>query len=112
LIDAAWDQKHARRLIKRLRRHRLDLLTFLDVAGVPSDNNHAEREIRPAVIMRKNSYANGSQDGAKAQAVLMSIFRTLKRRVHDPIRTVIDALRTYSKTGHLPPIPSKITTNG
>jgi transposase len=112
LIDATWEQKHARRLVKRLRRHRLELLTFLDVVGVPPDNNHAEREIRPAVIMRKNSYANGSQEGATTQAILMSIFRTLKRRGHDPIRTVINALRTYLKTGHLPPLPSKITTNG
>ena len=27
-------------------------------SGVPSDNNHAEREVRPAVIIRKNSYGN------------------------------------------------------
>jgi transposase len=112
LIHATWEQKHARRLVKRLRRHRLELLTFLDVVGVPPDNNHGEREIRPAVIMRKNSYANGSPEGATTQAALMSIFRTLKRRGHDPIRTVINALRTYLKTGHLPPLPSKITTNG
>ena len=41
------------------------------------DNNHAERTIRPAVIIRKNSYGNRSQRGADCQAVLMSIFRTL-----------------------------------
>ncbi|MDO4588123.1 MAG: transposase [Planctomycetia bacterium] len=31
---------------------------------LPFDNNHAERSIRPAVIMRKNSYGNRS-DAAK-----------------------------------------------
>ena len=29
---------------------------------------------------RKNSYANGSESGAETQAVLMSVFRTLKQR--------------------------------
>ena len=59
---------------------------------VPFDNNTAERAIRPAVIIRKNSYGNRSQRGADCQAVLMSIFRTLKQRGHDPIRTVLHAL--------------------
>jgi hypothetical protein len=30
--------------------------------------------------MRKNSFANGSQDGADLQTVLLSIFRTFKQR--------------------------------
>ncbi len=112
LIDRPWEAKHARRLVKRLRRHRDELLTFLDVAGVPSDNNHAEREIRPAVVMRKNSYGNGSADGAWTQSVLMSVFRTLKRRGHDPIRTVVEALKTKLRTGQLPPLPDNITARG
>jgi hypothetical protein len=111
-IDVAWEQKHTRRLLKRLKRHRSELLTFLDVEGVPPDNNHGEREIRPAVIMRKNSQANGSQEGALTQAVLMSIFRTLKRRGHDPVRAVADAVRKYLKTGKLPPLPAKKTAIG
>jgi hypothetical protein len=28
---------------------------------VPFENNHTERSIRPAVILRKNSYGNRSQ---------------------------------------------------
>jgi hypothetical protein len=99
-------------LQKRLKRHRSELLTFLDVEGVPSDNNHGEREIRPAVIMRKNSQANGSREGAFTQAVLMSIFRTLKRRGHDPIQTVVNAVREYLKSGILPPLPGKKTSHG
>jgi uncharacterized protein (UPF0297 family) len=43
--------------------------------------------------------------GADCQAVLMSIFRTLKQRGHDPIRTVIDALATYLTTGQPPKLP-------
>jgi len=112
LIAHAWENKQARRLVKRLRRHATELFTFVDHAEVPFDNNHAERMIRPAVIIRKNSYANGSFDGADLQAVLMSIYRTLKQRGHNPIQTIIGALRTYLKTGSLPSLPPKNTELG
>ena len=105
LIDTPWEDKEAKRLIKRLRRHQGDLFTFLDQPGVPFDNNHAERTIRPAVVIRKNSYGNRSQRGADCQAVLMSVFHTLKQRGHDPIRTVIEAVNEYITTGKLPPLP-------
>jgi transposase len=106
LIDTPWNDPQARRLIKRLRRHQNDLFTFLDRTDVPFDNNHAERAIRPAVIIRKNSYANRSERGADAQAVLMSIYRTLKQRGHDPITVIRNALATYLTTGQLPPLPA------
>ena len=112
LIAHPWENAHARRLVKRLRRHAQELFTFLDHPEVPFDNNHAERMIRPAVIIRKNSYANGSEQGADLQAVLMSIYRTLKQRGHHPIRTIVAAMRTYLKTGVLPPLPSKVTELG
>lgn len=112
VIDTDWQDTHAARLIKRLRRHQSDLFTFLDQPEVPFDNNHAERSIRPAVILRKNSYGNRSQRGADCQAVLMSVFQTLKQRGHDPIRTVIEAIETYLLTNQLPPLPSKNTSDG
>jgi transposase len=103
-----WEQRHARRLVKRLRRHASELFTFLDHPEVPSDNNHGERQIRPAVIARKNSYANGSDDGAETQAVLMSVFHTLKQRGHNPVSAVLDAVRVHLRTGKVPPLPPKI----
>ncbi len=112
MIEYPWKDKHARRLVKRLRRHANELFTFLDHPEVPHDNNTGERAIRPAVIIRKNSYANRSEEGADMQAVLMSIFRTLKQRGHNPLRTIVTALQTYLQTGKLPPLPSKITSDG
>lgn len=112
LVEQTWDNKHARRLVKRLRRHAKDLFTFLDHPEVPFDNNHAERMIRPAVIIRKTSYANGSFAGADLQAVLMSIYRTLKQRGHNPIQTIIAALRTHLTTGSLPQLPARSTEFG
>ena len=57
------------------------------------------------MIIRKNSYGNRSERGADAQAVLMSIFRTLKQRGHDPIKTITQAIHTQLQTGQLPPLP-------
>ena len=112
LLDTSWDDPQAQRLLKRLQRHQGDLFTFLDHAGVPFENNHAERAIRPAVIIRKNSYCNRSERGADTQAVLMSIYRTLKQRGHDPIQTIVQALQTFATTGQLPPLPAKHAANG
>ena len=112
LLAQPWKERHACRLAKRLRRHQSELFTFLDHPGVPYDNNHAERQIRPAVIVRKNSYANGSEEGSETQAIMMSVFRTLKQRGHNPVSAVLDAVRAYLKTGQLPPLPSRVTENG
>jgi transposase len=106
LIETDWGDGQAQRLIKRLRRHRDDLFTFLDREGVPFENNLAERAVRPAVIIRKNSYCNRSQRGADTQAVLMSVYRTIEQRGHDPLNTLSNALRTYLTTGKLPDLPT------
>jgi transposase len=112
LLAAPWDNDNARRLVKRLRRYSEALFTFLDHEAVPSDNNRAEREIRPAVIMRKNSQGNRSESGAEVQAVLMSIYRTLKLRGHEPLTTLVDALKHYVLTGSLPPLPETAASDG
>jgi transposase len=112
LLDRPWPDRNARRLLKRLRRHQHELFTFLDHPEVPYDNNSAERGIRPAVIIRKNSYANRSEAGADMQAVLMSVFRTLKQRGHNPLKTIVHALHTYLLTDQLPKLPDKIPADG
>jgi transposase len=105
LIETQWNNSQARRLRNRLERYDDYLFTFLDKPYVPFDNSHAERSIRPAVIMRKNSYSNRSDKGARTQSILMSIFRTLKQRNANPISTIEKALRQYIQTGTIPPLP-------
>lgn len=112
LIAQPWEDRHAKRYVKRLRRHHDELFTFLEHPEVPFENNQAERSIRPAVILRKTSFGNRSALGAEAQAVLMSIFFTLKKRGHNPVQTVRQALTTYLETGQLPPLPAKETPDG
>jgi transposase len=112
LIATDVDDPDARRLLKRLRRTGDHLFTFLDYPQIPFENNFAERQIRPAVILRKNSQSNRSDRGALTQAVLMSIYRTLRLRGHDPLQTIAAALRNYLETGQLPPLPAQATANG
>lgn len=112
LAIADWTNPHARRLAKRLDKYGEYLLTFVEFEGVPADNNHAEREIRPAVLMRKASYGNQSRRGADTRAVLMTIFRTLKRRGLDPLPTLTEAMKTYTATSQLPPLPEKTSSEG
>ncbi|MFQ5464179.1 MAG: IS66 family transposase [Phycisphaerae bacterium] len=101
-----------RRLCKRLRRTGDHIFTFLDYPDIAFENNFAERQIRPAVILRKNSQSNRSDRGAVTQAALMSIYRTLRLRGHDPLQTIAAALRTQLQTGQLPPLPAAIVADG
>jgi len=112
LTEMSGENPNVKRLTKRLRRYRDALFTFLDHPDVPSDNNHAEREIRPAVIIRKNSLCNRSEAGASAQAILMSVYRMLKLRGPDPLETIVSALRHYISTGTLPPLPPSNASDG
>src|SRR4029079_10679997 len=107
-----WTNAHAQRLAKRLHKYGAELLTFVEFEAVPSSNNHAEREVRPAVLMRKASYGNQSEPGAATRGVLMSVLRTLKKRGLDPLQTILDALRNYATTGALPPLPDNVSSEG
>ena len=110
------DQEHrdadAHRLTSRLRKYAEYIFTFLDYDHVPFENNFAERQIRPAVILRKNSQSNRSDRGAATQAILMSIYRTLKLRGLNPTDTVTQALRSTVATGQLPPLPNATIAHG
>jgi transposase len=109
---SAYTDPDTLRIAKRLRKHWDSLFTFLDKPEVPFDNNLAERAIRPAVILRKNSQSNRSEQGAATQAILMSIYRTLRLRGLDPTKTITTALRTYLQTGEVTPLPSQVVANG
>jgi len=89
LIADPWNDADARRLAKRLKSFRGELLTFLDHEGVPPTNNHAERQMRKPVAARKICQQNRSQQGAKTHAILLSLFRTAEMQGHQPVDFVI-----------------------
>lgn len=104
-----YPNRNARRLANRLQRYRDEIFTFLDRPGVPPDNNHAERQVRPAVIIRKNSYGNRSRDGAAAQALFMSLFRTLHLRGHHPVDALTDMVKGSLASGLPPALPEIVS---
>jgi transposase len=107
LFEPALQSPNAnvKRIAKRLKNHESTLFVFLDFEDVPPDNNRAERKTRPAVIQRKNINGNQSDRGAKTQAILMTVFRTLKIQKQNPLDLLPAALKHYCKTEVLPPFP-------
>lgn len=99
-------QKHIhtdlKRLSKRLIKYRRELYVFIKSSIEPT-NNHAEREIRPAVLMRKTSYCNRSRQGAKDQAILMSIIRTAHKRNQNFLNLACQTLTRDSPSPLSPP---------
>lgn len=112
LAHEDWQSADARRLAARCAKHAGELFTFLWHEGVDPTNNRAEREVRPAVLMRKASYQNASPSGASTQAVLMTVLRTLKRRGLIPLQALNHAVATYAQTGKLPTVPAAGTSGG
>jgi transposase-like protein len=77
-------------LKRRIARDRKRLLTFLHRPGVEPTNNRAEREIRPAVVVRKISGGSRSHDGAQAHAVISTVVRSID---HFGARSLFDLIR-------------------
>ena len=75
-------QKFAIHSFQRLildQEHRL--FHWVTDRSIPPDNNRAERELRPTVIARKNSFGSQSLKGAKTRSVLMSVLHTVAKRL-------------------------------
>jgi hypothetical protein len=72
-------------LAKRIDGFLGELFTFVDTDGVPSENNAAERAVRPAVIARKVSGGSRSPKGSKTRMTLMSLFGTWNLKDANPI---------------------------
>lgn len=81
------DEKKApqRVLAKRIETFLGELFSFVDHQGVPSDNNAAERAVRPAVILRKVSGGSRSPKGSDTRMTLLSLFGTWKLQDKNPL---------------------------
>ncbi len=75
-------------LQERIKRYADCWLVFLDDPRVPPTNNHAERCLRPLVILRKITFGHRTRSGATRMARLMTIQETAKRHG----RRVLDVL--------------------
>jgi transposase len=82
------------RLAQHLIRHQEQLFVFLERTDVEATNWPAEQGIRPAVINRKTSGGNRSAEGSRAQAVLMSVLRTLQQHQIGALEILLQLLRS------------------
>jgi hypothetical protein len=82
---------------RRLRKQRLHLLRFLYVDGLEVTNNHAERQIRPAVIIRKTNGCNRAKEGAETHEVLASVLVTCRQH-NVPILDYMVSLQRFGET--------------
>ena len=89
LAESSLDNHDAEKLRKRLIGHRDDNFTFLRYKDVDPDNNRAERALRPSVVMRKITYGNNSETGARNHETLMSLVETAKLHSVDPLDLMI-----------------------
>jgi transposase len=103
-----FEGKHWQRISARMLKYYREMLTFLKVDGLPADNNHAERMIRPNVIFRKISFENMSPKGARAHEVLMSLLQTLRLQKMEPSAFFKRAYLTH-RQGNPTPLLSLIT---
>ena len=91
-----------KRLVKRLERHKHELLTFLDYPGIDYHNNHAERQIRPNVLLRKIVFGNRSEKGVLNHNVLMSILQTAHLKKLDALKVLREFLFSFDKPSAVP----------
>lgn len=73
------ERQEVARLAKHLGKYELEFTKHLFDPNLPSTNNQGERDIRPAVLLRKVGCCNRSDRGIKAFEVLASLFATAAR---------------------------------
>lgn len=91
------------RLAKHLWNHIDEFFTFLHVDGLDATNWRAEQAIRFGVTLRKVWGGNRTSAGARAQSVLMSVWRTCWQRGHTALDFLSGLLRRRTVPVALPP---------
>jgi hypothetical protein len=91
------------RLAQHLWAHRDDLFTFLRQPGLDATNWRAELAIRFGVILRKVWGGSRTWGGARAQSVLMSVWRTCWQQGRSALDFLSQLLRGTQVDLALPP---------
>lgn len=92
IINATYTSLDSQKIQTRIRNQRNNLITALLFPDVPLTNNLAERQIRPAVVVRKISGGSRSEQGAETFAVNFSVIQTLRMRNQPLIPTLHNLL--------------------
>lgn len=97
----AWKNPNAvlADIIKKVRRQRRHVLTFVEHDGASSHNNYGEYIIKKGVLKRKVSGGSMSAEGARAYACIQSIAMTCQLRNLSFHRFLRASLVHYIRTG-------------
>jgi transposase len=90
----------AETLAARVHKHIDGLVRFARDPAVQPHNNRTERQVRPLVVNRKNSYGSDTAKGARRLCVLASVMETCRLNGHRLITWLRDALA--APPGHIP----------
>jgi len=85
-----------------VKNHWKGLTRFLEVPGVPLDNNETEQELKPSQRHRKNSLFFKTQAGAEVGDVLLSVIRTAVKNKVDPVHYLTAIATHVAKLPHSP----------
>ena len=94
LLESRLTHEPNARLQKHLANERDALFTFLHHRGVEATNWRGEQAIRPAVVNRKTSGGSRSDNGADAQGMLTSVFRTARQQGREPVSLMVKLQRS------------------
>ena len=98
------------RMANRLRKHRDALFTFLKHPQVDPTNNLAERQLRPAVIVRKLPGGNRTEQGAHTHEILATLAVTVRQQGISFADVVRALLTSELPDYHFPLFEQQITT--
>lgn len=91
--------KARRKILESLKLHWPGLIVFADHPEIPMDNNQAERDLRNAVVGRKNYYGSSSHWSGCLSATLFSLFQTLLLWKINPRLWLTDYLTSCAENG-------------
>ena len=74
-------------------KHRQALWTFVNVLGVEPTNNHAEQQVRHAVLLRKISLGTQSERGSRFVERMLTVRSTRQKQHKNVLSFLIDACR-------------------
>ncbi len=102
-LDTLLEWKHPndtlKEVIKKVRRQKDHILTFIKYPGAPPHNNYGEYIIKKGVVKRKMSGGSMSAEGARAYACIQSIAMTCQLRGISFHRFLQARLVCYIRTG-------------
>jgi transposase len=85
-------------LSNHIANHFEEWFLFLTDPSVPASNHEAEQAIRPAVVNRKVWGGNRTDEGAKAQGILCSVWQTCKKQAIAAVDFVSQTLRAFGNS--------------